>query len=447
MIRHPPWPHQQAAYDFVKSRPYGAMLAMAMGTGKSRVAIDLIQTSDARRILIACPKSVIQVWPSEFEKHACDLSRFQIVALDHGTVAQRTAQAAIESGARTTVVIGNYEMMWREPFRSWALAQDWDVVINDESHRIRGPGSKVSRFMATLGTRVGYRLALTGTPMPHSPLDLYAQMRFVDPTIFGTRVDAFKLRYCFMGGFSGYQILGWQHLDELHDKFYQAAFRVSSDVLHLPPEVDTMRYTVLEPKAKKHYKELQKNFITATARGEVTVSNALTKLLRLAQITGGWLKHEDGAYEAVSTAKLDLLNDTLDDLPVDVPTVIFCRFHRELDAVHGLLRARGRTVAELSGRHNHLGAWQAGAFDDLVVQIQAGAEGNDLTRSHYTIYFSQGLSLGNYQQSRKRTSRPGQTAAQTTFIHLIARGTVDETIYRTFARNGDLIQTVLRDGP
>lgn len=425
------------------------MLAMDPGTGKTKVAVDLIQNHPIKRILIACPKPVIDVWTHEISKHAVEPETFGIAqpVEDTSRVGMAAAVAdALFARPKRRVFIGNYDFLWREPFRSWALAQTWDLVICDESHRIKAAGGKASNFFNTLRRRTGFSLALSGTPMPHSPLDVYAQMRFVDPSIFGTSVAQFKAQYCFLGGFNGRQIIAWQHLDELHERFYQAAFRVTDAVLNLPPKIDEFRTTILEAKAAKHYKELRKEFITATDRGEITVKNALVKLLRLQQLAGGWLKHTDGSYERVSKAKLDLFLDTISDLPAADPLVVFCRFHHELDAVRDCLRKIGRSTAELSGRRNELSLWQRGRRHDLVAQIQAASEGTDMTRSRYAIYYSQGLSLGNYTQSWKRLHRPGQKDTVICF-HLLVRGTVDEKIYRTFAKNGDIIQTVLRDGP
>src|SRR5690606_42059487 len=57
------------------------------------------------------------------------------------------------------------------------LGRAWDMVILDESHKIKAPGGKASLFCARLGQRAVNRLILTGTPMPHSPLDIYADRK------------------------------------------------------------------------------------------------------------------------------------------------------------------------------------------------------------------------------------------------------------------------------
>ena len=451
ITKYPQWDHQRRACEFVMDRPRGAMLAIPMGGGKTKVAIDLLQNSAVKKVLIACPLSVVPAWSNEFEKHSIRPAHWPVVSLDTGSVAKRSEIARLNQTTweRTTaspVYIINYQAIWREPFRSWALGQQWDVVIADECHRLKTAGGKASIFFKTLRRRTGYALGLSGTPMPHSPLDLYAQARFIDDRVFGTRKELFMSRYCFLGGFSGRQIIGWQNQDELHEKFYDLAFRVPASELDLPDEVDMQRYTQLEPKAAKIYKELQKEFVVGVQNGTITAANALVKQLRLQQIAGGWVRDTEKNYHHVSNAKLNLLEDLLQDAPPSEPLVIVCRFLPEIEAVHRVLHRVGRVASgELSGARKDLAAWQDGKYLDLVVQISSGSEGIDLTRSRYTIFYSPGVQLGAYQQMRSRTTRPNSTHPQTTFIHLIVRGTEDERTYRAFANNMEIIEMVMRE--
>ncbi len=213
------WQHQREALTFVKDKP-GSMLAMEMGTGKSKVAIDLMDAQDYRRVLILCPLSVVAgVWPGELTKHS--RAPWTVLPLAHGSVKDKQAQAemALASAERVAVVI-NYESAWREPFGSWAKKQKWDLVVMDESHRCKSPGGVASRYCSRLSDRIPQRLALTGTPMPHSPLDIYAQYRALDKGIYGTSYFRFKSRYAVMGGWSNQQVVGYQHQEEFQEKLY-----------------------------------------------------------------------------------------------------------------------------------------------------------------------------------------------------------------------------------
>jgi SNF2 family DNA or RNA helicase len=99
---------------------------------------------------------------------------------------------------------------------------------------------------------------------------------------------------------------------------------------------------------------------------------------------------------------------------------------------------------ELSGKRNELRRWQDGEAQVLAVQIDAGAEGVDLTRARYSIFYSVGYSLGRYDQAKKRTHRPGQMKP-VTHIHLVARGTVDVKIMRALEKRADIVNAILAE--
>ena len=113
--------------------------------------------------------------------------------------AQRKINLAKARGVPVVVVI-NYDSAWRTPFAEWALKQKWDLVVADEIHRCKAPGGKASRFLARLGKAARFRLGLSGTPMPHSPLDVYGYFRFIDATIFGWSYNRFRQHFAVMGG-------------------------------------------------------------------------------------------------------------------------------------------------------------------------------------------------------------------------------------------------------
>lgn len=447
-----PWAHQLRAYHFAKALP-SVMLALDMGVGKTKISIDLIINRGWMRVLILCPKSVVQVWPLEFQKHGA--APVGTLALDEGSVAQRTKKMtdflALQAVRRQpAVVVANYDAAWRTPIDRAMLAAEWDAVICDESHRIKSPGGKAALFCSLLGDRVPYRIALTGTPLPHSPLDAYAQYRFLDKGIYGTSFVNFRARYAVMGGFNGKQVLSYQNQDDFNQKFYSIAYRVKSeDVQSLPEAVDVVRPVVLSAYARKLYDTLKKEFVVGVGDGTVTAGNALTRLLRLQQIGSGWAKQDrnietgaEGELTQIDQAKQDVLADVLEDLTDDEPIVVFCRFHHDLDAVHTVGAALGRGSLELSGRRNELAGWQSGAAPILAVQTQSGGVGINLVRARYCVFYSLGFSLGEYLQARKRTHRPGQDR-NVTYIHLIATKTVDEEVYKALDARQDVVETIL----
>lgn len=447
-----PWLHQLRAFWFAHDIP-ATMLALDMGVGKTKIVIDLIVNMNWRRVLVLCPKSVIQVWPAEFEKHAA--APVGVLAPDDDKLSTRSRQiqpfldlCAVRQ--QPAVVVLNYDAAWREVLSSILFSVQWDAVICDESHRIKAPGGKAALFCSRLGDKVARRLCLTGTPLPHSPMDAYAQYRFLDKGIFGTSFVNFRARYAIMGGYGAKQVVGYQNEEEFHRKFYSIAYRVKSeDVQTLPEAIDVVRPVVLSKYAYSLYRALKEEFVVGVGDGSISAGNALTRLLRLQQLGSGWARLDrdvetgtEGQLMQVDSGKQEALADMLEDLHESEPVVIFCRFHHDLDAVHTVGAALGRQSLELSGRRNDLQQWQSGAAPLLAVQTQSGGVGVNLVRARYCVFYSLGFSLGDYLQARKRTHRPGQTQT-VTYLHLIAQKTVDVDVYKALAARQDVVDSIL----
>lgn len=438
------WAHQQAGVEYALARK-GAMLAMPMGHGKSLTTIEVLRRRRHMLTVILCPKSVVSHWPLEFAKHAP--GEYQVTALDRGTVKERTETARLAVAAarhlgQPCVVVTNHEAAWRSPFAEWLATSGAECLVVDELHRAKAPGGKFSRFLGRLVTRIPYRLGLTGTPMPHSPLDVYAQFRFLNPSVYGTSYVRFQARYAILGGFEGRQVVGYQNEAEFVAGFRSVAYESDPKAVELPPTLDVRRGFLLPPAARKLYRDVEREFYAELDEGTITAGNALVRLLRLQQITGGSVRDDDGTMRQIHNEKATLFADVLEDLAPREPVVVFARFRQDLDSIRSAALADGRTVSELSGRANELQDWQDAKTDVLAVQIQAGGVGVDLTRARYCFYYSLGFSLSDYLQSRARVHRPGQTR-HVTYLHLLALGTVDERVYTALERRQDVIDAIL----
>ncbi len=445
------WQHQQDALAAIGDAP-GYMLAMDMGTGKSAVAIAALEQRGCASVLILCPKSVASVWPGQFAKHAGQ--NWQVTVLADKSMDKRRKQlrAALASPARPRVIIVNYDVLpysLGKDIEALSRQRQFDALVLDESHRLKSARGKQSRAASRIADRIPFRLGLTGTPMPHSPLDVYAQFRALDKRIYGTSHAAFRSRYAVMGGYQNHQVVAYQHLDDLHERMYRVTYRCrANEVLDLPPAVDMTRTCTLEKATRQAYDSMADDLIAAVKQGIITADNALVKLLRLAQIVNGHATTEDGDSVSLGTEKRDLLGDVLDDLHGDYtltqqePVVVFTRFRPDLRAIREVAADKGLRHGELSGRANDLQQWHDGKLDLLAVQLQAGGVGIDLTRARYCIYYSHDFSLGNDEQTRARVHRPGQTRT-VTYIHLVAEGTIDETIRKALERRADVVEAVL----
>jgi SNF2 family DNA or RNA helicase len=396
-----------------------------------------------RITLITCPVAVLDVWERQIEEHYPGLYD---VTVARGTPQRKKwllERALAVATVRPVIIVVNHESVWRAPFGDALRTDRIDLLVVDEAHRAKAPAGKFSRFLGRLRDSCRYRLALSGTPLPHSPLDAYAQYRFLDPVVFGQSNARFKARYAIMGGFNGKQVMGYQNMDEFSGRLEKIMFSCKKeDCLDLPEELDEVRRCDLEPAARKVYQSLEQDFWAAVGCGEVTAANALVKLLRLQQVTSGDLPVDDTAEE-VSRAKSALLADVLLDVPVSQPVVVFCRFRQDLLRCSEVARGLGRRYGEVSGSRKDLerGLYPAGV-DLLGVQIQSGGVGVDLTRASLSVFYSLGFNLGDYLQARARLHRPGQSH-KVTHMHLIARDTVDEAVLGALRSRRAVVEAIL----
>ena len=444
------WKHQAEALKYFTPRNYGALYTKP-GTGKTRIMLDLITKRDFKITLVVCPKKVCRVWPAEFNKHYRQ-NIYKI--LDVSGLPGERKVTEIKKTLKLNksvhlIIVNNYDSVWREPLRNYLLKVGLDCVICDESHRIKTPGSKVSRFLALLGKRVPNRFLMTGTPLAQSPLDIYAQYRFLNPEIFGTNYGVFKNQYAnWIITAGGFPMLNksnpYKNLDELHEKMFSCAFMPEVHQ-NLPAVQDIPWEFDLPGKTEKYYRELRKEGVLELKQGLVDPGNVLAVIVRLQQLTSGYLPTDEGVVK-IDTARKDAFKELISSLPEEEPIVVFARFIPDIRNIRNAVREIGRKSSEISGRRDTSGNWYSGKTSVLAVQISAGSEGIDLTRARYGIYYTKTHSLWQYQQSRKRLHRPGQDRP-TIFYHItgkLTKGkTIDELINDSLESNQELIESIL----
>ncbi len=453
-VKTKPFKHQIAGFNLAITMPYHAML-YEQGCGKTLTAITVIgrrfQRGEVKRVLIVAPSSVVPVWPREFQQHA-DFP-FSCRELS-GPIKKRIEQLFDTSiFPDVEIIITNYEATWRmeEALFSWKP----DMIICDESQRIKNPSARQSKAMHRLGQIAKYRLILTGTPVTQGPLDFFSQYKFLDPSIFGKSYYAFKARYAIMGGYEGKQVVGYQNLDELVQKAHSIAFRVTKkEALNLPPIVEQELYCELEPKAERLYRQLRRESI-AELEGEkiITAANVLSRLLRLSQLTGGFLGDDEGIISQVSQAKMNLLKETLEDvLSAGKKVVVAARFLPEIHAIRRHLEKEGIGYGWIAGeiKQQERGEMVRRFQEDpnccvFVAQIQTAGLGITLHAADTNIIYSMNYSYADLDQFLSRIHRIGQSAEKVTNIYLLARRTVDEKVRRVLAAKQDVARQVVDD--
>ena len=446
--------HQKDAYDFALDafeKGKAVALLADMGTGKSMMTIAITGTLEAdkgvKKMLVVCPKSIVGVWEDEFRKFAD--YRYALTVLD-GTMEKKRSAFNYMQGAALQIIVVNYESCWR--LESEITKWKPDLIVCDESSKIKTPSASQSKALHRLGRQSKYNIILTGTPITGSPLDIFSQYKFLDDSIFGTSFYLFRNRYAILGGYQNRMIVGYRHLDELVEKVHSIAFRIKiEDAVDLPPFIDKTQIVPLEPPAQSIYRMIEKDCYAELAGGEVTARNVLTQLLRLAQCTGGFIRNDSmGTAEQVSSAKLEALEDIIETcLSEEKKVVVFARFVPEIEAIAAMLKKKKIGYVQIYGattdRADQVKKFQEDAEVKVFIgQLQTTGMGLTLTAANVAVFYSLDFSYANYEQSRARIHRIGQKQ-KCLYIHLVGKGTVDEKILNALKHKGDIAKIMVDD--
>lgn len=336
-LKTKPYDHQKRAY-MIGTTLNSAAFLMEMGTGKTLAAIAVAGkrfiNGEVNKLLVIAPLSILHVWKHEFEQHA-QFPNNVIVLNDNQMAKKKSRINDCNKFGVLNILVVSYESAWRmeEELIGWKP----EMIILDESQRIKNKKAKRSEFLHDIGDVTKYKLILTGTPVTQSPVDLYSQYRFLNKQIFGTNFYAFRNTYCNMGGFENKQIIGFRNLEDLIEKAHSIAYSVTKEeALDLPDFTDEVMYFDLKDSLKA-YKEMDKEMKVTIESGECTAPILLAQMTRLSQITGGFLpitdKDKKVTIQQIGSEKLDLLKSIVEDFPRHKKLVIFCRFIPEINAI------------------------------------------------------------------------------------------------------------------
>lgn len=455
----PPYRHQIQGYRF--TMPLSAcLLWFGMGTGKSRIVVDVIRGRGHKNILIACPKAAVEsVWPKQLEMHAT--YQYLISATMNGGIpkrldsAKRTMDRAATLGIPGITVI-NHDAVWRNGFGEFVRNHGFDCLIIDECQVLSGPGSKVSRFFSELALQIPYRIGLSGTAIPHRPPDIYGVFRALDPAIFGTNVAKFRDKFCVMGGYQNHTFMRLREdrREEFVKRVFSITMHVPDSAVDLPSLSDPIDYKFSLPKeARKLYNELKEEFLSEWDGVTITAPNILSRLIKLQQIANGYVPViEDREDEApiqknvdIHDEKIKLLVEIFESIDLEEPVPIFYKFKKDAEAIKRASELVGRTCGELSGSKNDLIEWQEGYLDNIAIQIRSGNSAIDLTRACIFGYYSQDWKLDYIEQSKKRVHRPPQKKPVRWF-RILAANTIDMAIIRSHEKGLNDLQGLITEG-
>lgn len=312
-----------------------------------------------------------------------------------------------------------------------------------------------------------FRLLLTGTPICNGYMDLYYQLRMIDKTLVGGLTE-FKTQYVEMGGYMGKQIVGYKNLDKLKKILEGNSIYLSlEDCVDLPPITLTTLPCELNPKARTMYDEVSKEMITHLDRAKediprkelksicrsngihyqkkesylslllktqdlLNVSSctlAITKIIRLQQITGGFLTLDSGHVDYIGTNKLKTTKEIIENS--DNPVIISCQYVAEIEMLKKeLSKIKGKRVyAYRDNKDKNYKLFNQGKVDVLILH-NSTSMGLNLQKANQLILYSLSFSADNYVQLIARIRRSGQKLPMVVY-HLITVDTIDKDIYNT----------------
>lgn len=341
-----------------------------------------------------------------------------------------------------------------------------NVMIYDESQRLKQRTSKTSKMAKRLASIAEHRVALTGTPIDKDPMEMYAQFRFIKPELLGTW-ETFKDRWCIpvpKFEFNKKDLLmvrarKWKEhmikfgkprfdmtkLDEFLEVLAPWSIIQDDSVLKQPDMREIVSLVDMTPRQAKLYEDMKKNLVVSIARGKtVTAAQRGVALWKLHQIAGGYLIDEDGLVHRISDAKLE---ETLALIPKS-QCVIACKYVHEVEDIAWAVAQRKKRVGVLYGRTKKSlrlevqNKFQRGELDVVVMQIKTGGVGIDLFAADTILFFSLTHSFIDYDQAKARIRRRGQKRPTRAYLICSAR-TIDETLVAVLRTKRKVTEKVL----
>jgi|TARA_E500000318_G_C3558932_1_gene212450 SNF2 family DNA or RNA helicase len=414
---------------------------MEMGTGKTKVTIDnscyLYTQNKISSVIVIAPNSVYRNWIQEIDTHSgvenninvhkqdkkftyeadkLNWYLFNVEALSHDSGVKRVKDVVKHVGSKAMMVI-------------------------DESTTIKNRSAKRTKNISQLGISCEYKRILTGSPITKSPLDLFSQCGFLSKSLLGYgSYFAFQSRYAEM---QDIEMNGtfvtlpkyYKNLEELEFKLKSFSYRVKKeDCLDLPEKIYQKRFVELNKDQLKSYEDLKERARTIIEDEKVSYANKLTEILRLHQITNGFVKSNEGTVIEYKNPKLKELLNILEETSGKV--IIWANYVHNIESIIQDLQKR-------FGKQSTVAIYGAISTEKRVEAVEkfqtnpnvrffvgnpsTGGYGLTLTKAQTVIYYSNSYNLEVRQQSEDRAHRIGQTK-NVTYIDIVARGTIDEMI-------------------
>lgn len=420
----------------------GCGLLSDPGTGKTIVSMATIQYFMPKRLLIVAPLTSLEVtWAKRLL-----------------TIYNKVVTSVSDYDGEGVLLIG-YEHFRTKKNIKKIQKFGFDFALFDESQGLKHRGSNQSRAVRRLRLKVPMRMILSGTPIDESPIDMWAQMRFIAPDVLGDVWSPprdqrkyvgpyFEEEFCRPCGFMGYsREFIPEKLPEFLDRISPYLYRLTNDM----EEAEIIPvYCDLDHRQREIYDQMATHGIVKINGKKCKAGLKPVRDLRCFQIVGGSLKMDDGTTEIVGHAKQNALARIL--ARVERP-VVFCRFLPELDDAVDVLRRDFAPVKVLDGsvkdkgRNKHrtqlIEDFQDKKIGALAVQARTGGVSIEFTATNELVFYSMGYSYIDFQQIIARFRRYGQEKRVKVFL-IIARNTIDEEPMKRIESKGETVNPIMQ---
>ena len=462
-----PYDHQiEALVESCDKKEYA--LFMEMGCGKSKVIIDnfvhLYGQGKVNNILIVAPKGVYSTWVNkEIQTHLPDHVAYDMVKWTAGHTQKflKDLEKLFEYDDNLKILVMNIEAFSTKKGCQYAnkfIQANKTMFIIDESTTIKNPSAKRTISCVRLGKYAHYRRILTGSPITKSPLDLYSQCMFLDPALLGfSSYFSFRARYADLKEMTGNgrtfkMVTGYKNLEELNETLGKFSHRVlKKDCLDLPEKIYIRREIEMTPEQTKAYKELQ-NFAATQLKNNklVTINHIMTQIIRLHQISCGFIGTDDGSITELSNQRESELSSILEE--TDGKAIIWANYRHDIVKIEKLLsntygpESVGTYYGDVPQERREFVINEFQNPDSpmrfFVGNTQTGGYGITLTAASTVIYYSNNYDLEKRLQSEDRAHRIGQTN-KVTYIDIVCEKTVDEKIVKALRKKQSIASTIL----
>ena len=441
-------PYQQDGYawlSFLWDHQLGGILADDMGLGKTVQALAMVvRAKEAGSlhapVLVVAPTSVVPNWIRECARFTPGLA---VTAITE-TKTRRGADLR-EAVEGADVVVTSYAL-FRLEFEAYD-ALDWSGLVLDEAQFVKNYQSKTYGTVRRL--RAPFKLAITGTPLENSLMDLWAMLSIVAPGLF-PNPERFKEHYR-------------NPVERGKDADALATLRrrvrplirrrtkelVASD---LPPKQEQVLEVALSPQHRRIYqthlqRERQKilGLLDDPDQHRFTILRSLTLLRQLS--LDPYLV--DDAHADVRSGKVDALLEQLQEVVGEGHrALVFSQFTQFLGRVRERLDAEGLDYAYLDGstrdRDAAIDEFKSGHSPVFLISLKAGGFGLNLTEADYCFVLDPWWNPAVEQQAVDRAHRIGQTRSVMIY-RLVSADTIEEKVMELKERKRDLVARVMDD--